>query len=222
MTHSLPGEDLGSRPLHLAMIGDSIAFGQGASSRDETLGARLTARLREAGLPTEVQVFAVPGARSANLKPQIDRAVAWDTNVAVLVIGANDLTHFVPVAQAVHPFEEAVRRLRRSGAEVVVAPAPDLSSVPHVPPALRAQVQRASQRLRDEQVAVARAAGARVADRDGATARAFAADHRLFCADLFHPSSAGYAVIADALAPEVLAAAEAVRAPASPPAGASG
>lgn len=204
------------------MIGDSIAFGQGASSRGDTLGARLTSRLREAGVPTEAKVFAVPGARSANLKPQVDRAVAWGTDVAVLVIGANDLTHFVPIAQAIRPFEEAVRRLRSSGAEVVVAPAPDLSSVPHVPPALRAQVQRASQRLREEQVAVAQAAGARVADRDGATARAFAEDHGLFCADLFHPSSAGYAVIADALAPEVLAAAEVAGAAASPPAGGPG
>jgi lysophospholipase L1-like esterase len=191
------------------MVGDSIGFGQGASDPDDTLGRRLAGRLAGAGIPTELHVFAVPGTRSEGLRPQVERALSWGTDLAVLVIGANDLTHFVPVTRAVEAFGDALHRLRASGAQVVVAPAPDLSSVPHVPPALRPQVQRASERLRDQQVAVALEAGARIADRDGATAKAFAADHSLFCPDLFHPSSAGYGVIADALYPEVVAAARA-------------
>lgn len=199
------------RSLRLAMLGDSIAYGQGASRRDDTLGPRLARGLAEHGVGTEVHVFAVPGTRSAGLRPQVDRAFAWGPDIVVLVIGANDLTHFVPIGGVVSAFREAVSRLRASAVEVVVAPAPDLSAVPHVPPQLRAHVQRASASLRAAQVAVAEEVGARVADRDGDTTSAFAKDHRLFCADLFHPSSAGYAVIADALFPEVLAAAQAVR-----------
>ena len=205
-----PQAPAASTAVRLAMLGDSIAYGQGAARRDDTLGPRLVRGLAERGVRTEVHVFAVPGARSAGLRPQVDRALAWGPGIAVLVIGANDLTHFVPVGSAVSAFGDAVRRLRDSAVEVVVAPAPDLSAVPHVPAQLRAHVQRASTVLREEQVAVALEVGARVADRGGDTARAFAADHRLFCADLFHPSSAGYAVIADALFPEVLAAARAV------------
>jgi lysophospholipase L1-like esterase len=196
--------------VRLAMLGDSIAYGQGASRREDSLGPRLARWLTEHGVTTELAVFAVPGTRSAGLPPQVDRALAWAPDIVVLVIGANDLTHFTPVASAVSAFREAVGRLRASAVEVVVAPAPDLSAVPHVPAQLRVHVQRASMVLREEQVAVAHAVGARVADRDGDTTRAFAEDHRLFCADLFHPSSAGYAVIADALFPEVLAAARAV------------
>jgi lysophospholipase L1-like esterase len=48
--------------------------------------------------------------------------------------------------------------------------------------------------------------GARIADADGETTRAFAADPSLFSADRFHPSSAGYAAIAAALLPTTLAA----------------
>ena len=40
---------------------------------------------------------------------------------------------------------------------------------------------------------------------------AFAADPALFSADRFHPSPAGYALIAEALAPHVVAAARARR-----------
>jgi lysophospholipase L1-like esterase len=100
----------------------------------------------------------------------------------------------------------AVRRLRESGADVVVAPAPDLSAVPGVPATMRAAVRAASARLRDRQIEAARAEGARIADEEAGTSTAFRADPHLFSADRFHPSSAGYAVIAERLLPHVLAA----------------
>jgi lysophospholipase L1-like esterase len=58
--------------------------------------------------------------------------------------------------------------------------------------------------LRSRQAAVAEAARAEVAPVATALARAFAADPALFSADRFHPSSAGYARIAEALAPHLL------------------
>jgi hypothetical protein len=100
--------------------------------------------------------------------------------------------------------------MRTAGAEVVVAPAPDMSVVPHVPPALRVLVRSASAQLREAQARVTLAAGGRVADSEGAISAAFAADPSLFCHDRFHPSSAGYAVIALELAPVLRAAASAV------------
>jgi lysophospholipase L1-like esterase len=89
---------------------------------------------------------------------------------------------------------------------VVVAPAPDLSAVPHVPPALRPVVRAGSDLLRSRQTEAVLAAGGRVADQDGSTSAAFAADRSLFSGDSFHPSGAGYRVIVDALLPVVLAA----------------
>lgn len=192
----------------LAMMGDSIAWGVGARTEDDRLAARLVRGLRNVGRPATAQVFAVPGARSEGLAGQVDRVVAWDPDVTVVIIGANDLTHFVPVEQAVSDFAEALRRLRASGGEVVLAPAPDLSTVPHVPPVLRPVVRAASDRLRRLQVAVARDLGARVADAEGVTADRFRSEPHLFSGDRFHPSSAGYAVIAESLLPEVVAAAE--------------
>jgi lysophospholipase L1-like esterase len=125
----------------------------------------------------------------------------------VVVIGANDLTHFVPTEQAAQALAQAVRRLRAAGAEVVVAPAPDLSAVPHVPVFLRDAVRSAGELLRERQVAVVLAAGGRVADPDQRASRAFASDPTLFSSDRYHPSSAGYAVIADSLLPVLVEAA---------------
>jgi lysophospholipase L1-like esterase len=103
-----------------------------------------------------------------------------------------------------------VRRLRNAGAEVVVAPAPDLSAVPHVPPALRSAVRAASDRLRKRQIAAADAEGARIAAEAASTSGAFRTDPSLFSADRFHPSSAGYALIAQGLLPHVVEAAHAI------------
>lgn len=152
-------------------------------------------------------VAAVPGARSAGLAPQVDRVLPWRPQVAVVVIGANDLTHLVPPVDAAASLTRAVGRLRETDVEVVVAPAPDLSMVPHVPPAVQGLVRAASEDLRARQVRAVEELGGLVADGDHATSRAFAADRSLFAADRFHPSSAGYAVIAAAILPVVTAAA---------------
>jgi lysophospholipase L1-like esterase len=77
-----------------------------------------------------------------------------------------------------------------------------------VPAQLRTVVRTGSLLLQQAQRSAAAAAGARVADVGGSTAAA-ATDPGFFCADRFHPSSAGYAVIAAALTPAVRAAASA-------------
>lgn len=194
--------------LIFAVLGDSIAYGQGAAHSTDTAGARLASALTAAGRPTELRVLAVPGARSAGLATQVDRALAGAApDVALIIIGANDLTHFVAPKVAAGQLGDAVRALTATGVRVVVAPAPDLSVVPWLPPQVRPLVQAGSAALRRAQTELALAAGARVADVDGSTSAAFAVDATLFCADHFHPSSAGYALIADALAPAVHAAA---------------
>ena len=193
--------------LRLAVLGDSIAYGVGADHLSHTLAQRLTSALTSRGVDVEPRVFAAPGARSADLARQVARALTWQPGLAVTVIGANDLTHLVPPDQASHALRHAVRRLRELGAEVVVAPAPDLSIVPHVPPAFRATVAAASRVLREAQVRVTREEGGRVADEDGETSAAFRRDRSLFSTDRFHPSSAGYEVIAGSLMPVVVEAA---------------
>jgi len=197
--------------LAFAVLGDSIAYGQGASRPTDTVGARLAAVLAEAGTPAEVRVFAVPGADSKALAAQVQRALSWKPDLALIIIGANDLTRFVAPQRAAAQLGDAIRALRAAGAEVVVAPAPDLSVVPWVPDHARTVVRAGSQLLRQAQTVAALAAGARVADNDGSSAARFAADPALFSSDRFHPSSAGYALIAATLAPAVRAAASAAR-----------
>ena len=110
-------------------------------------------------------------------------------DLALIVFGANDLTHFVAPQHAAAPPADAVRMLRAAGAEVVIAPAPDLRVVPWVPAQMRTAVRAASVLLQQAQTRARLAAGARVADigRSSATGNA---DASLFSANRFHPSNA--------------------------------
>lgn len=193
--------------MRLRLLGDSIAAGVGSTRREDTLGPLLAARLRAAGRDVDLRVHAFAGARSADLRAQVRAAVTSGVDIAVVVIGANDLTRFVPAHVSAEQLHDAVMKLRQAGAGVVVATAPDLSVVAHVPPALRDVVSAVSRDYAQvQQQAVIRAGGV-VAHVERAVTPQFAADPSLFAADRFHPSAAGYRAIAAALAPAVEAVA---------------
>jgi lysophospholipase L1-like esterase len=194
-------------PLRLVLLGDSIAYGQGALRPEDTLGRRLALALTAAGFDVDLHVAAVPRAASAQLAAQVATVEALAPDLAVVVIGANDLTRFVPAPEAAAALGAAVTALRALGSDVVVVPAPDMSSVPFVPPAFRPVVQAACAVLQQHQAQAATAAGARIAPIGEGIGTAFADDPTLFSRDRFHPSSEGYARIAAALAPHVIEAA---------------
>ena len=190
--------------LRFLVLGDSLAYGTGAASAQDTLGARLARALEQTGVQVQLEVVAVPGATSLDLAAQVGRALPLRADLALLVIGANDLTRQVPPARAAAALGTAVEQLRARGTEVLVVPTPDLSSVAWVPPAFRPLVAGICDQLRARQTAAAEAAGAVVAPVAPSLSRTFEADPSLFSADRFHPSSAGYALVAEALAPHLL------------------
>jgi lysophospholipase L1-like esterase len=148
---------------------------------------------------------------STDLAAQVRHAESFDADLAVIVIGANDLARFLPPEPAVAALGAAVTTLRARGTDVVVVPAPDMSMVPFVPPAFRSVVRAACAQLQQRQAEVVETAGGSVAAVAAEVTGAFGADPAMFAADRFHPSSAGYARIAAALAPSVLAAARSRR-----------
>jgi lysophospholipase L1-like esterase len=202
------GPGLPGAPVRLAVLGDSAACGYGMDDRDQTPGALLAAGL--AGLaqrPVAVAVHAAVGAESKHLDGQIERALETGPEVAVIVIGANDVTHSVLPPESVRLLGAAVRRLRDAGCEVVVGTCPDLGTVRPLPPPLRHVARLWSRRLAAGQTIAAVEAGGRSVSLGALLGPEFDREPgRYFGPDRFHPSAAGYESVVAALLPSIAAA----------------
>lgn len=152
-------------------------------------------------------VHAVPGARSADLAPQVRDTIAAGADLALIVIGANDLLRFTPSAVGARQLFDAVAELTKAGTRTVVVTAPDLGVLGHVPLAFRGAVSQASRLYAQAQADATVLAGGTVAHVGPEVFTRFAADERMFSGDRFHPSAAGYAIIAQAITPHVLSVA---------------
>ena len=195
--------------IDLLMVGDSIAAGLGAEDPRGTLGARLAKKLakrteRSVRLTTAARV----GSESSMLAAQLDGlSPAYRPDVAIVIVGGNDVTHRVPVAESARHLTATVERLRGLGAQVVVGTCPDLGALKPVPQPLRALGSRASRQLAAAQAEAALAAGAYVVSLADVVGPFFITNpDEMFSLDRFHPSALGYARTAKAVLPSVLAA----------------
>jgi len=195
----------GDTPLRLVLLGDSAAAGLGCERADQTPGALLAGGIaRDLRRRVELEVVAVTGARSADLDVQVARAVGRPLDVAVLIVGANDVTHRVPIAGATRDLARAVRSLRAVGAVVVVGTCPDLGTVKPVMQPLRTIAAHWSRRLAAAQTVATVGENGIAVSLGDLLVRDFSEQPQLWSADRFHPSADGYRRVVDVLLPSVL------------------
>ncbi|ONI86340.1 GDSL family lipase [Saccharothrix sp. ALI-22-I] len=179
--------------VRFAVLGDSMAAGLGVDDPAELPGVVLATGLAdEIGSPVRLETYAISGSTTRDLSAQVDRVVADPPDLALVIIGANDVTTrlSIPVSAALLGAE--VRRLRAAGVGVVVGTCPDLGTVRPIGEPLRSVARGWSRRLaRAQRVEVERAGGVAVALGDLLAAE-FHARADYFSRDRFHPSAAGY------------------------------
>jgi lysophospholipase L1-like esterase len=195
--------------LDLLILGDSIAAGLGAELPSDTLGARLAKGLaKKSKRAVRLRTRAVVGAESSMLAAQLDGLPKnYRADVAVIIVGGNDVTHRVPVDEAVRDLVAVVRRLQDAGTAVVVGTCPDLGALKPVPQPLRTLGSAASRQLAGAQKKAVLELGARAITLHDVVGHFFITDPEgMFSLDRFHPSGLGYRRTAKAILPSVLAA----------------
>jgi lysophospholipase L1-like esterase len=193
----------------MGVLGDSSAVGLGVDHSWHTPGALLAQGLAAiSGRPVRLRVHAIVGAESSHLDDQVRQwlKVCPKPHIAVIMVGANDVTHRVKPVDSVRDLGTAVRKIRDSGAEVVVGTVPDLGTIEPIAQPLRYLARRASRELAAAQTIAVVEAGGRTVSLGDLLGPEFATRPSvMFSADRFHPSATGYRRAASVLLPSVCA-----------------
>lgn len=126
--------------LRLLMLGDSSAAGVGVAEQSQALAGYLPKVLaRQAGVCVQWRLLAQSGLTSAQCLEQLASSTPFEADVAVVVLGVNDVVDQVPSHSAVAARSSIANRLRNGHgvAHVVFAPLPPVQHFPALPQPLR-------------------------------------------------------------------------------------
>jgi lysophospholipase L1-like esterase len=172
-------------------------------SAEEVPGVLIARGLAEqTGKVVRLSTKAIVGATSKGVAGQVDAmfVAGPPPDVALMMLGANDVTALNGISQSAQRVELAVRKLRGRGAVVVVGTCPDLGVIGAIPQPLRSLAHARTSQLARAQAAAVRSAGGVPVPLAQLLAPQFrAAPEVMFSADGYHPSAAAYALAADAM-----------------------
>ena len=195
--------------LRFAVIGDSLAAGVGAETADGLPGVRLAKALaEELGQPVDLTTYAISGSTTRDMIAQVDQALEGSPDLALVVVGGNDVTTKMSIGTSAKLLGAQVARLRAAGAGVVVGTCPDLLPIQPIHIPLRWVASGWSRLLaRAQGRAVRKAGGLPVPLGEQVSPEFLLRPDELFSPDHFHPNDTGYAIAKEALlAPLVRAA----------------
>jgi len=127
-------------PLRLLIVGDSSAAGVGVKRQSDALAGHLTRALAtQCAARVRWQLLARSGITSAQCLQMLATEPLRDADIAVVVLGVNDVVDQVPSQHALRSRESIANRLRNAHgvAHVVFAPLPPVHRFPALPQPLR-------------------------------------------------------------------------------------
>lgn len=191
----------GARPLRLLVAGDSSAAGVGVRHQRDALALPLAERIALLlGVDVKWQLVAESGLTSQGVLQRLHRTQALEADIAVVVVGVNDITRDEPLAFAIRQRQHIADWLQvHAAVRHVVFPAlPDMEMFPALPRTLAWYAGQAARRNNRAQARwAATAAGVTHLAMDHLT------DSRLFCEDGFHPGPALYERVSERIAAHV-------------------
>lgn len=193
------------RPLQMVALGDSGMAGVGVDRLVDSLPVLIASRVAAyTGRSVHVVSHGRSGARTRDVLSEQLALVQRRPDFVVLLVGTNDVTHLTPASALARDTASLVSVLSDLGVPVVVSSLPEFRAMRAVPPIVRAILGYKAARLRKiQRRAVRDGSNVHLVDVRRMVGQEFVRDVSRMSADQFHPSAAGYALIADVLAPAV-------------------
>jgi len=209
--HAYPQPLREPRPLSVAVLGDSLACGLGASMPEKGLAQLLHATLRAQRPASTLFSFGVPHSTMGDvLRHQVPQLRAVPADLVIVIAGANDLRYTRDVLVITRRFRALLEAIHQAApnAQVVAGGMPDVTQTVGVPRLLKPAVQRLCARLNERMRGIAESRGDGFIDLFAFTSAPLCCDADYLCADGFHPNDFGYAEIAQRAYPAIAQAVE--------------
>ena len=182
-----------SPPLRMVVLGDSSVTAPGVSRPDEIWVSLICQRIAETR-HVLLRSLAVGGATALDLIiDQLDEAIAFQPDLALVSVGANDAIKGVPLRRFTSELDVVTGELAATGAKVILSGVGVLGTIPRLYPPLSTLMSRRAERFDRVHWEVARRHGAAVIDHRSDDHRIWYTDRSLWAEDLFHVSAAGHA-----------------------------
>ncbi len=198
------------RPVHIVALGDSLALGTGASAPRNGFIFRAFLDVLARRPNSRIDSYAIGGSTVADvLRLQVPRLAGVRADVVIVCVGGNDVVRHVDAARFAATYTRLLARVRalQPHAAIVCCGVPDVGMSPLFTGFEAAAV---AQLARADDAAVRTSAhrfGAAFVDLFAVTVHAHGDVGRFLSEDRFHPSDAGYRMLAAALSPVLLRAA---------------
>lgn len=192
----------GEDALRIAVLGDSLALGTGASRADGGFIFKAFRSVLARHPGSRIDNVAIGGSTIADvLRLQAGRLRGTRYTCAIVCAGANDVVRGTPQAAFAWAYGRLLTRLERTvpATRIICCGVPDVSVSPIFADE-RAQTEAAAKRDNAAVRAAAHAVGAMFVDLFAIT-HAVHDPQRFLSGDRFHPSDTGYAMLAKALMP---------------------
>ncbi|MCP3161667.1 SGNH/GDSL hydrolase family protein [Myxococcus qinghaiensis] len=189
--------------VNYVALGDSTAVGVGAN-RGGGYPERLASRLRKDGLSLGFTNLGVSGARIRDVfTGQVKAAVAAHPTLVTLGVGTNDIWRGTAVEDFQEDLERIARRLKQTGAPLVLVNIADMALAPVAKLVPSALYEGRIEPFNAAIAQVARKEGLHLVDLFTASQEIFPRARHFFSGDGFHPSDEGYEEWADLMLPTV-------------------
>jgi lysophospholipase L1-like esterase len=201
-----PEPTVDRRALRIVVLGDSLAFGTGASKPTGGFAWRTYEALARTHPGSRVTNYAIGGTTAADvLRLESGRLTGDAADVVIVCVGGNDVLHRIAPESFAGSYERVIAavRARDPRALVVCCGVPDVALSPIFSSSETAGVERLTHADDDAVRRIAARNGAVFFDLYALTHRERGRTAAFLSADQFHPSDRGHRLIADALVPLV-------------------
>lgn len=193
-------------PVSMAILGDSLAYGLGATCAENGLAHLLFRQMREVRPGSTFSNYGIPHSTMGDvLRHQVPQLARASASMVLLIAGANDMRFTRDVALIERRFRRLLESVHAAApvAVIVAAGMPDITKTAGVPPLLKAAAARVCRRINDAMRRVIGELDDEFLDLFEYTSSPLFPDREYLCRDGYHPGDFGYAEIAERAYPTI-------------------